>query len=90
MDPVPAVAAPAEDAKEEPPTTDVPFDNSTKQIVEKIPGLSLKAGPRDGDQWIARLKQELNALITVRISSVPIGAWRSCICHFNSCWICPA
>lgn len=30
-----------------------------------IPLLSIKAGPRDGDQWIARLKQELNALIKV-------------------------
>lgn len=31
--------------------------------MQSIPLLSVRAGPRDGDQWIARLKQELNSLI---------------------------
>lgn len=41
----------------------VPLDNATKSTVQSIPLLSVRAGPRDGDQWIARLKQELNSLI---------------------------
>lgn len=41
----------------------VPLDNATKSAVQSIPLLSVRAGPRDGDQWIARLKQELNSLI---------------------------
>ena len=41
----------------------MPLDNATKSAVQSIPLLSVRAGPRDGDQWIARLKQELNALI---------------------------
>jgi ufm1-conjugating enzyme 1 len=40
------------------------LDNATKATVQKIPLLTVKAGPRDGAQWVARLKQELNALIT--------------------------
>jgi len=48
---------------EEPPTTSVPIDNSTKQTVSKIPLLTVRAGPRDGDAWIARLKEELTSLI---------------------------
>eukprot|EP00474_Spongospora_subterranea_P009293 CRZ09751.1 hypothetical protein [Spongospora subterranea] len=30
---------------------------------KKIPLLTIRAGPRDGDQWIERVKQELKALI---------------------------
>lgn len=40
-------------------------DDSTKSTVAKIPLLSVRAGPRDGAEWINRLKQELNALIKV-------------------------
>lgn len=51
----------------EPPSNDsVPIDNSTKSTVQKIPLLSIRAGPRDKDQWVARLKQELKSLIQVR------------------------
>jgi len=31
--------------------------------MQSLPLLSVRAGPRDGEQWIARLKQELHALI---------------------------
>lgn len=41
----------------------IPLDSQTKSTVQSIPLLSVRAGPRDGDQWIARLKQELHALI---------------------------
>lgn len=58
-----APAAVAADEGEEALGPAPPIDEGTKQTVQKIPLLSVRAGPRDGDQWVARLKQELNALI---------------------------
>ena len=58
-------AAEKEKEKEDDSAADVPLDNATKNTVQKIPLLSIKAGPRDKKEWIERLKQELNALITV-------------------------
>lgn len=55
-----AVAA-TDDTKFMEPTQ--PFDDVTKSTVQKIPMLKTKAGPRDGDKWIIRLKEELQALI---------------------------
>jgi len=43
-------------------SADIPIDKY-KGTVQKIPLLSIKAGPRDGAQWVARLKQELSSLI---------------------------
>ncbi|KAF8056394.1 ufc1 [Scenedesmus sp. PABB004] len=41
------------------------WDPKTRQTVQKIPLLTENAGPRDAkDKWDARLKQELQALIT--------------------------
>ena len=40
------------------------MDNSVKSTLQKIPLLTIKAGPRD-EQWINRLKQEYKALIEV-------------------------
>eukprot|EP00735_Rhodelphis_limneticus_P005827 TRINITY_DN17873_c0_g1::TRINITY_DN17873_c0_g1_i1::g.11762::m.11762 TRINITY_DN17873_c0_g1::TRINITY_DN17873_c0_g1_i1::g.11762 ORF type:complete len:192 (-),score=36.41,sp/Q178A5/UFC1_AEDAE/69.14/2e-82,UFC1/PF08694.6/5e-83,RWD/PF05773.17/8.7e+02,RWD/PF05773.17/0.043,DUF3492/PF11997.3/0.11 TRINITY_DN17873_c0_g1_i1:28-525(-) len=34
-----------------------------KATVAKIPLLTVKAGPRDGDEWVARLKEEFLAII---------------------------
>lgn len=39
------------------------WDASTRDTVKKIPLLTVKAGPRDKEQWPARLKEELAALI---------------------------
>mmetsp|Transcript_16635 Transcript_16635/g.34125 ORF Transcript_16635/g.34125 Transcript_16635/m.34125 type:complete len:112 (-) Transcript_16635:383-718(-) len=39
------------------------MDDGTKATVQKIPLLSIRAGPRDGEAWNARLKEELTALI---------------------------
>jgi len=39
------------------------WDNSTKATVQKIPLLTVNAGPRDGDKWKSRLKEEF----TVRV-----------------------
>ena len=43
--------------------------------MQKIPLLTVKAGPRDGADWVERLKEELAALIKyVQINK----AWKSC------------
>ncbi|KJE95940.1 ubiquitin-fold modifier-conjugating enzyme 1 [Capsaspora owczarzaki ATCC 30864] len=38
-------------------------DDATKSTLAKIPLLKTRAGPRDGDAWILRLKEEYAALI---------------------------
>jgi len=38
-------------------------DEVTKKALAQIPLLKTKAGPRDGEQWIQRLKEEYQALI---------------------------
>lgn len=39
------------------------WDPTTRATVQKIPLLTVKAGPRDKDNWSLRLKEELQALI---------------------------
>ncbi len=41
------------------------MDKATKETVQKIPLLTVNAGPRDADVWIKRLKEEYTALIKV-------------------------
>mmetsp|Transcript_4343 Transcript_4343/g.5988 ORF Transcript_4343/g.5988 Transcript_4343/m.5988 type:complete len:227 (-) Transcript_4343:357-1037(-) len=40
------------------------LDSATKATVQKIPLLKTRAGPRDGQKWVQRLKEEYQALIT--------------------------
>lgn len=40
-------------------------DAATKKTVAAIPQLKTKAGPRDGDLWVQRLKEEYQSLIKV-------------------------
>ena len=42
------------------------FDERTRSTVQKIPLCSVRAGPRDGEAWVNRLKEEYRALIAVR------------------------
>ncbi|KAI3433735.1 hypothetical protein D9Q98_003542 [Chlorella vulgaris] len=42
---------------------DQSWDPTTRATVQKIPLLTVKAGPRDKDEWQKRLKEELQALI---------------------------
>lgn len=42
------------------------MDQQTKETVQKIPLLTVNAGPRDTDLWVKRLKEEFVALIKVR------------------------
>ncbi|XP_040573723.2 LOW QUALITY PROTEIN: ubiquitin-fold modifier-conjugating enzyme 1 [Lepeophtheirus salmonis] len=39
-------------------------DAATKKTLGKIPMNKTKAGPRDGEAWVARLKEEYKSLIT--------------------------
>jgi len=49
--------------KEEVLASDIPIDKASQTTAQKIPLLTIKAGPRDGDKWVARLKEELTSLI---------------------------
>ena len=42
------------------------MDTNTRNTVQKIPLLTVRAGPRDGEKWIERLKEEYTALIKVK------------------------
>jgi ufm1-conjugating enzyme 1 len=42
-------------------------DEVTKKTLSNIPLLKTKASPREGEQWRQRLKEELQALIQLKI-----------------------
>ena len=42
-------------------------DEATKKTLASIPLLRTNAGPRDGDQWATRLKEEYMSLIKVTL-----------------------
>ena len=46
-------------------------DEATKKTLGAIPLLKEKAGPRDGDGWVTRLKEEYMSLIAVRRKDKP-------------------
>jgi hypothetical protein len=46
------------------------MDEGTKKTLQKLPLLTVNAGPRDGDAWIQRLKEEFTALIAVNIKII--------------------
>lgn len=53
-------------------------DNKTKETLQKIPLLSENAGPRDGEKWEKRLKEEYSALINyVKLNKETDSAWFS-------------
>ncbi len=43
-------------------------DTGTKSALAKIPLLKTKAGPRDAELWVKRLKEEYQSLIKVRFT----------------------
>ena len=45
-------------------------DEATKKTLVAIPLLRTNAGPRDGDQWATRLKEEYISLIKVTTDAV--------------------
>lgn len=40
-------------------------DEATRKTLSSIPLMRVKAGPRDKDAWVTRLKEEYQALIKV-------------------------
>ena len=56
-------------------------DEATKKTLTSIPLLKTQAGPRDGDQWVSRLKEEYLSLIKV-------GAYRN-VLNFELIYIEP-
>jgi hypothetical protein len=43
-------------------------DEATKKTLAAIPLLKTKAGPRDKDSWVVRLKEEYSSLIKVSLN----------------------
>ena len=41
-------------------------DDNTRKTLSSIPLLQTRAGPREKDLWVQRLKEEYQALIKVR------------------------
>lgn len=52
----------------------VMVDEGTKRTLASIPLLRTNAGPRDGEQWAARLKEEYLSLIKVLLLDLPSSA----------------
>ena len=44
-------------------------DEATRKQLASIPLLKTKAGPRDGELWVQRLKEEYQSLIKVRLDA---------------------
>ena len=59
-------------------------DEVTKKTLAAIPSLKTKAGPRDGDAWVARLKEEYLSLIKVSQPMSVRGKSRSSDSNFHS------
>lgn len=65
-------------------------DESTKKTLSNIPLLQTKAGPRDKELWVQRLKEEYQALIKVNfILNTLYSIWLTlrnlkyyCISHY--------
>ena len=47
-----------------------------KSVIERIPLLKTEAGPKDGEKWIERLKEEYLALIQyIKINKQEDNEW---------------
>lgn len=58
------------------PHTGGGFDEGVRKTVQQIPLLQTRAGPRDGELWQARLREELQALIAfVRMNKESDHDW---------------
>jgi ufm1-conjugating enzyme 1 len=53
-------------------------DEGTKKTLSSIPLLKTKAGPRDKELWVQRLKEEYQSLIQVLFPSKRLKIFDSC------------
>lgn len=60
-------------------------DESTRKTLSAIPLLKTKAGPRDKEIWVQRLKEEYQALIKVPWSFLK----NAFIAEFRSTYVLP-
>lgn len=56
-------------------------DANTRATLSGIPLLKTKAGPRDKEIWVQRLKEEYGALIKVKSSSPSFFTFRLIACR---------
>eukprot|EP00051_Salpingoeca_urceolata_P004919 m.68875 g.68875 ORF g.68875 m.68875 type:complete len:113 (+) comp13935_c1_seq1:181-519(+) len=66
-------------------------DAATKSTLQKLPLMKTNAGPRDGEKWVARLKEELTALITyVKNNKAVDNDWFRLECNKDGtkCGVC--
>lgn len=97
----PGMAAEAPSGEAAGPAAADVIDAGTKRTVQRIPLLTVRAGPRDGARWVDRLKEEYTALIQARRGVLPVAprppplravraveAVRLCICACMCMCVC--
>ena len=63
-------------------------DEVTRKQLASIPLLKTKAGPRDGELWVQRLKEEYQALIKVLLDTFIFCYCSVCWAEGWTIWIC--
>lgn len=62
-------------------------DEATRRVVADIPLLKTKAGPRDEQLWVQRLKEEFQALIKVSGAACHgLGRLRGTVAGLRGTW----
>ncbi len=66
-------------------------DDAVLASTKKIPLLTVKAGPRDGEEWSKRLKEEYKSLIEyVKMNKEAGTDWFKVSCVVSLCFVCPS
>eukprot|EP00959_Pyramimonas_sp_CCMP1952_P095207 1990831-Pyramimonas_sp.AAC.1 len=61
------------------------WDSSTTESVKKIPLLTTKAGPRDGEEWTKRLKEEYKVRRSGLLSTMVLKGRRDASARAELC-----
>lgn len=59
-------------------------DEATKKTLAAIPLLKTKAGPRDAEDWVVRLKEEYTSLIKVGLFVILEKYLFKLLCFYDS------
>lgn len=62
-------------------------DEGTRKTLSNIPLLQTKAGPRDKELWVQRLKEEYQSLIKVSLKSALCFKIHMLLLFFSMCKI---